>query len=215
MPNWCDNSLSIKGPHDTLAKIHDLMRGEENAFDFEKIIPMPDYIFRGNVGPKEQELYGENNWYDWSCENWGTKWNSEDAHCEWFSDSLVYDFETAWSPCDPVIEALAKMFPDTKVFYRFSEPGCCFCGEREYENGKINYSMDGEYTEEFYVWDDEESIRLSEKYERGLFRDVKTISENDEASIYEVSYRDSDDERTITITGVVFDARAKKTGFGW
>ena len=30
-----------------------------------------------------------------------------------------------------------------------------------------------------------------------------------------VSYRDSDDERTITITGVVFDARAKKSSFEW
>ena len=147
MPNWCKNILFIEGPYDSLAKIRDLVRGKETAFDFEKIVPMPDYIFRGDVGPKEKEIYGKNNWYDWSWKNWGTKWNSEAARYALTNDCLGYVFYTAWSSCEPVIEELARMFPDMKLDYKFGEPGFCFCGEREYENGKTVYSWDGDYEE--------------------------------------------------------------------
>ena len=100
MPNYCDNSLSIEGPHDTLRKIHDLVRGEENPFDFEKIIPMPADV---------------EDWYDWRCENWGTKWNSVDARCEYASDCVLdFSFMTAWGPCEPIVKALAAMFPDAQ-----------------------------------------------------------------------------------------------------
>lgn len=76
MPNYCDNYLTIDGNPDTRKKILELLKTDENCFDFEKVIPMPDYIYRGSVGKKEKENYGENNWYDWSIKNWGTKWNS-------------------------------------------------------------------------------------------------------------------------------------------
>ena len=76
MPNWCSNCLSIEGDPNTLKEIISLVKTEKNVFDFERIVPMPDYIYRGNVGLRELELYGENNWYDWSQKNWGTKWNA-------------------------------------------------------------------------------------------------------------------------------------------
>ena len=79
MPNYCENFLSIEGNADTLKEIMDFVKSDKSVFDFEKIVPMPDYIYRGAVGAKEKEIYGENNWYDWSNKNWGTKWNSVDA----------------------------------------------------------------------------------------------------------------------------------------
>ena len=115
---------------------------------------MPDYIYRGTIGTKEMEIYGENNWYDWSIENWGTKWNSEDAEV----DGNEILFLTAWSPCDPVIAALAKMYPTMRFTHTFYETGMCFCGKRVYENGKIVFSYDGDYYENpFWEDDDEEA----------------------------------------------------------
>ena len=99
MPNYCFNSLTIEGPAATLSKIRNLVNGEKNVFDFDRIIPMPAEI---------------EDWYDWHCENWGTKWNSVDARLDDFSDCLEYCFDTAWGPCEPVIKTLAEMFPDTK-----------------------------------------------------------------------------------------------------
>ena len=78
MPNDCYNSLTIEANPETIKKILSFVKSDESAFDFNKIIPMPDYIYDGNVGTKEKEIYGKYNWYDWSRENWGTKWNAYD-----------------------------------------------------------------------------------------------------------------------------------------
>ena len=119
MPNYCENYLSIEGNNDTKKLIMEFVKSEENAFDFDKIVPMPDYIYRGVVGERERKIYGENNWYDWSVKNWGTKWNSADV--EIWDDEI--QFQTAWSPCDPVIAALAEKFPTMRFTYTFYEPG--------------------------------------------------------------------------------------------
>lgn len=143
MPNYCENYLSIEGNNDTKKLIMEFVKSEENAFDFDKIVPMPDYIYRGVVGERERKIYGENNWYDWSVKNWGTKWNSADV--EIWDDEI--QFQTAWSPCDPVIAALAEKFPTMRFTYSFYEPGMCFCGKRVYENGELLFYYDGNYLE--------------------------------------------------------------------
>ena len=33
----------------------------------------------------EQE-YGHTNWYDWSIDNWGCKWNCSDVDVDYFED---------------------------------------------------------------------------------------------------------------------------------
>ena len=152
MPNYCNNYLSIEGNTDTLKEIMNSVKSDESVFDFEKIVPMPDYIYRGAVGAKEKELYGENNWYDWSNKNWGTKWNSVDA--ESWDDEI--QFLTAWSPCDPVIAALAEKYPTMRFTYTFYESGMCFCGKRVYENGEIALYYDGDYAENPLCDDDDE-----------------------------------------------------------
>ena len=80
MPNHIQNRVTFDCSEEKLNEI--LMaicsvdeETGQNRVDFNKIIPMPDHIYRGNLGTRERELYGKNNWYDWSIENWGTKWN--------------------------------------------------------------------------------------------------------------------------------------------
>ena len=60
--------------------------------------------------------YGYLTWYGWSCDNWGTKWNSaetsiEDRCDDYDKPELCYHFSTAWSPPVPVIKELSKQFP--------------------------------------------------------------------------------------------------------
>ena len=70
MPNWTRNELIVqaddpKDLKDFKKKVFTKDEEGKIKFDFEKIIPMPENIFRGNLGNEEREQYGDNNWYDW------------------------------------------------------------------------------------------------------------------------------------------------------
>ena len=207
MPNYCENSLTITANPETLDRIKSFVSGEERVFDFDRIVPMPAGVYTESVGPEEEKTYGNANWYDWCCKHWDTKWNSEDA--EVFNDesSLVYKYLTAWSPSEAVIEELAWLFPDAKIFYRFSELGMCFCGEREFENGKCVYRMDGDITEHWFDDEDPDDVRC----EPGV-----SYSEQDQGcGVYSFTYHDADEKREITIKGSCVDSRPNRPAFCW
>lgn len=105
MPNHIANQIEFHGFEENIKKVLELIEGEESCIDFEKIVPMPENIYRGNLGLEEEKLYGKNNWYDWSITNWGTKWNAYDDYVE----NNVITFNTAWSCPMPVLDALAEL----------------------------------------------------------------------------------------------------------
>ncbi len=131
---------------------------------------MPDYIYQGNLGKEESDKYGKNNWFDWSIENWGTKWNSRDTEL----NGNCYSFWTAWNPCSPVIEKLAEMFPDASFYYRYDESGMGFCGVEKYEGGKLVYIMEADTWENWY---DEEGDEFPDDFEYGQEKEEKTYTE--------------------------------------
>lgn len=65
--------------------------------------------------------YGYKDWYEWSCNNWGTKWNASEV--EWIADNCV-EFETAWSFCFPIVKKLSEMFPDVEIVFCFADEDC-------------------------------------------------------------------------------------------
>ena len=65
--------------------------------------------------------YGYSTWYNWACDNWGTKWNACEA--DWISDNCV-EFETAWSFCHPIVQKLSEMFPDVEILFCFADEDC-------------------------------------------------------------------------------------------
>ena len=196
MPNYCSGALTVTANSDLLMKILDTVHGtgdeEDNPLDFDKIIPMPDYIYRGDVGPEERAQYGKNNWYNWSIENWGTKWNS----CDTILDQDAFYFWTAWSPCSPVIERLAQMFPDACFDYSYDEPDDGFCGEERYENGKLVYIMEADLSEQRYGNEEDD---LPPDFEDGYEEEkIICVEENDQYKISEFHrLRDEDMCRTI------------------
>ena len=105
----------------------------EGTFDFEKIVPMPENIFRGPIGSQEREMYGENNWYDWSRKNWGTKWNSYDGG--WYEEGTSIQFDTAWSTPEPIYRAIAKQFPNLDFEVKFADEDMGYnCGKFSHDS---------------------------------------------------------------------------------
>jgi hypothetical protein len=148
MPNWCYNKLTVKGPK--LLELLEFVKCGENEFSLNAIIPMPEELKKiscgntsdkdgkelhnwintddGPVAVNEKDLkrkYGAINWYDWACDNWGTKWDVSDVVIESRPKSLVIRFTTAWGPPNPVLAVLAKKFPSLKFSNKWNEEGGC------------------------------------------------------------------------------------------
>jgi len=112
MPNWTTNEVTITAESKKdLTNFIKQIKSKDNPFDFDKIEPMPKNIYRGNLGQKERNQHGKNNWYDWSFTNWGTKWNSCSTMVNRLSATEVfYQFDTAWCPPIPIWEALGNIY---------------------------------------------------------------------------------------------------------
>ena len=93
-----------------------------SRIDFNNVIPMPNELSdtvsgSENAKPewqKEQSKklkakYGADNWYDWSINNWGTKWNACNTEVELNENVLNYTFETAWDAPREIVRALEHM----------------------------------------------------------------------------------------------------------
>jgi len=100
---------------------------------------------------KEIEEIGRvsNDWYNWNCRNWGTKWDVAVHDGEEYSDTvlhehksegedqwLVYGFNTAWSPPVPAMIKLSELVPNCVLTLSFEEEQG-WGGELEFVNGEI------------------------------------------------------------------------------
>jgi hypothetical protein len=60
MPNWCINSLKVTGSLEDLTRFKEAIRSEEEQFDFNRIIPMPeDLNIEAGSDVGYQVLYGD------------------------------------------------------------------------------------------------------------------------------------------------------------
>lgn len=128
MPNHIQNRLKII----TWDQVHtiresikggDFEDGSKRTIDFNKIIPQPSNIFNGNLGDTERKqciAEGRPNWYDWNIANWGTKWGAYACNDKRDTKETIH-FQTAWSAPEPIIEALAKMFPSAEMLWDYAD----------------------------------------------------------------------------------------------
>ena len=170
MPNWCECELRIEGKKKELAKFKEFAKTKKNVLDTEKFIPYPKKFKdldeksrkldekrdkmrkRGKSYEEAEKKYpymkdGFNSGgYEWCNDNWGTKWGICDAELiEDYGDELNYEFNTAWSPPEPVIIKMSKMFPKLKFTLTYYEVAMQFNGILICEKGKIIEQDTGKY----------------------------------------------------------------------
>ena len=125
MPNNTDVRIYLD--HKDKKRIDDMQMIFDNERPFDQIIPMPKDIDRGPILMGKEP---ENNWYDWACENWGTKWDAYQFKVQRLGDTSLYvTLETAWSPPIPIFKRLIELGFDVSAYYL--DEGWNFIGQFE------------------------------------------------------------------------------------
>tara|TARA_B100000035_G_scaffold57677_1_gene45897 strand:- start:134 stop:778 length:645 start_codon:yes stop_codon:yes gene_type:complete len=169
MPNWCDNQVTITGPESVIDKIEKIVREEENIDLSSKekgesmgllnfMYPMPKEL-DGTTSPsssadKPQPMVdGFDNWYDWRCENWSTKWDVNEFYgVDRQGDTISFGFSSAWSPPIGAYEKFLADNEDCSLKAYYYEGGCDFMGE--WDNGSDDCYAPSNYKSTDDFWND-------------------------------------------------------------
>lgn len=129
---------------------------------------------KGRIYVDNMRLYGAPTWYEWSCANWGVKWNASDSG--WSNDGDSVYMDTAWNMPYGFFEALAEECPDAEIYIIYSDEDYgSGCGVARIEDGKFKWldfnhgSVEAIQTAQFLqgdilsCYDDEELERTREE----------------------------------------------------
>lgn len=161
MPNWCECDLVVRGKDEEI----DRMLQETENVKFNKIIPYPEEFVKAD---KIVEDYGPDFWalsdeekqakglplkdgfnrggYEWRCEHWGTKWDSDFQVVQRKQKLVKLTGDTAWSPPLPAIVAASNRYPTLKFDLRYYEGAMQFKGRLVVRNGEMLERMEGVYS---------------------------------------------------------------------
>jgi len=130
MPNWCNNNLRVFGPEADVQRFKEQATGQspwhkedgtdQNILNFHNLVPIPPEVIAAGYDPAG---------FEWERNNWGCKWGACSASLadEW-EGTLIYAFETAWSPPVPFLEKLAPQWPALTFLLDYEEMGMGFKG---------------------------------------------------------------------------------------
>jgi hypothetical protein len=158
MPNWSMNHLKVKGLPAEMADFYAVALCAQNEFTFANVFPLPT-LLKNTISPTASaknhpeaenstpekcarliEAYGADNWYDWNCATYGSKWDVQDAVTKVQSNVLFEcHFKTAWAPPYAFLENLQKKFSNLDL-------ALSYCVENDDENMGLFTTMRNETT---------------------------------------------------------------------
>ena len=132
MPNYCDNMVTLR--HADKAKV--------DALDAELSQKHPNGYGSNGCLFNHLRPNPSGEWdYNWSCENWGSKWDASIIDWERRDDNEIWvSFESAWSPPTTLYEYLVD--EDWEVEALYYEPGQGYAGQFTTEYGDDYYEYD-------------------------------------------------------------------------
>jgi len=145
MPNWCNNTIEIKGSTETIKKLWEgaTAEGDDGGL-LNAMVPMPKEL-NNTTSPtppdSEQPVVdGFDNWYDWRVSNWGCKWDVNTEGLEFHDHGDGTAEISGWfdSPWAPPIGAYEKFCDDMDGVYLeafYEEGGMDFAGHWTSESG--------------------------------------------------------------------------------
>ena len=146
MPNWCNNSITVKGDTESIDNFEKFLKDGNGKEWFDFFLPCPKELTDVDSPNKTDnvneliEKYGHGDWYSWSVENWGTKWNTDAQDWSRDGDSISFWFDSAWAPPTALYDKITAEGYDVEAYYL--EEGMGFVGK--YWEGADDYY---EYTD--------------------------------------------------------------------
>lgn len=126
MPNWCYTDYALVGSEENVEAAYDALENLENT---SRKCDEP-FSYKGNsnwLGYVVTDILGES-YDDIPCRG-----EFGDLELDGGCDYLSFRTETAWGPCNEVIEKFAEKF-NLSVNYRSEEFGMCFFEKRNPDN---------------------------------------------------------------------------------
>ena len=103
---------------DALKALEDIPVESEEIFLHQRTdIPRDEWEL-GKTAWNNIKNYGAPTWYEWSINNWGTKWNAFNQN---FEEPNVLWFDTAWEGVPLLIQTLSEIFPDVEFQYAYAD----------------------------------------------------------------------------------------------
>ena len=176
MPDWFTNQLIIECDLEQQPKLLSQIGTKKNPLDFYKILPCPKVLEKVSTGGntidgkqvkqwikddngKDRSLteeerskwlseYGATNWYDWCIDHWGTKWNAKQTILSQYNNHIMFEFDTAWSPPEPIFQELQNWRGIKRNIYSrgMDEEEACS------ENPEWNYWFPGVEIKKLWEW---------------------------------------------------------------
>ena len=176
MPNWCWNHLEVMCTEEHVAELQKFVEKSTKAtkeqFSFEGTLPRGD----------------REDWYDWSCDNWGTKWDACDPNInESEPQCFSVSFDTAWTPPIAWIQNIMDKYPNLEFSLEYDEPGMAYGGHLiansssgRFENHHWDIASASECCEAKVLYEDDEGYTLDVgEYQCSKCKeDCETISMN-------------------------------------
>jgi len=168
MPNHCENIVAFTGPKADLKRLDQLL-GDKLSFEsFHPMPPALRLVTKGAdlhvkvseaILPgimdethrpaepvlipvdeaKMRALYGAADWYEWSNENWGTKWDAyhhQDVERDWEGGCITHRFDTAWDEPHAALLKLSALFPTLRIEVEYAIEGGCGDGSYTLQAGE-------------------------------------------------------------------------------
>jgi len=137
--------------------------GEYKKIQFDKNFqgePNPMFSDKGAITQAMSDdwkaRFGADNWYDWTCNNWGTKLGAYEVQVDEVADdngvlTIQIVFQTAWSSGATVLDYLARQFPTIEFRLIYADEDCgSNTGEITWKDGGITESDLPDYSMENY-----------------------------------------------------------------
>ena len=110
MPNWCSTAYAIEGNANEIQDLYKLMKKLEDM----EVPSVPNGFGTSWLGCLVDALGA-----DWQSVRCRGSWSCLELE----EDVLKFSTETAWCPCNEVLDLVREKFPSLRYYYMTEEPG--------------------------------------------------------------------------------------------